>query len=198
MPDAASLAERMEKSLTERQEKWFASVREGLERETGRSLAEWAALARKCPESAHRKRLAWMKAEFGLGQNRASMVLNAAFPPESGWSKPDGLADALWADPALRAIHERVRAVALALPDVIVGQRKSFTAYSRRLQFCATRPVKQAVLLGLAVDPASDSALRPAGRTAWSERLLSEFTLSEPGDVTARVSEWVRAAWERS
>ncbi len=29
-------------SLTEQQQKWFASVREGLERETGRSLAQWA------------------------------------------------------------------------------------------------------------------------------------------------------------
>jgi hypothetical protein len=190
VPDAAS--------LTERQEKWFASVREGLERETGRTLAEWAALARACPESAHRKRLAWMKAEFGLGQNRASMVLNAAFPTASGWSKPDALADSLWTDPSARAVHETVSKVVLALPEVIVGQRKGFTAYSRRLQFCAARPLKQAVLLGLAVDPAADEALRPAGRTAWSERLLSEIVLSAPAEVTPRVAALVRAAWERS
>jgi hypothetical protein len=168
-------------SLTVRQKKWFASVREGLQRETGRSLDEWAALALACPETTHRKRLAWMKAEFGLGQNRAAMVLNAAFPPVSDWSQPDALAGALWADPQARAIHEALRAVVLALPEVIVGQRKGFTAYARRLQFCAARPVRQAVLLGLALDPAFDEALRPAGRSGWSERLLSELCCRLPG-----------------
>jgi hypothetical protein len=32
--------------LTERQKKWFASVREGLERDTGKSLEDWVAIAR--------------------------------------------------------------------------------------------------------------------------------------------------------
>ena len=190
MPDAAF--------LTEQQQKWFASVREGLERETGRSLAAWAEIARACPETAHRKRLAWMKAEHGLGQNRASLVLNAAFPPEEGWSKPEGLAEKLWTDPAARAIHEAIQAKVLALPDVIIGQRKGFTAYSRNFQFCAVRPVKQAVVLGLAVDPAADTCLRPRGRDAWSERLHSETTLLAPKAVTSRIAALLRMAWEAS
>ena len=33
-------------NLTERQQKWFASVRAGLERDTGRSLTEWVEIAR--------------------------------------------------------------------------------------------------------------------------------------------------------
>ncbi len=190
MPDAAF--------LTERQQKWFASVLEGLERETGRNLAEWVTLARACPETAHRKRLAWMKARHGLGQNRASMVLNAAFPPDSGWSKPDELGDALWADPAARAIHEAVRRLALALPDVVAGQRKGFTAYSRRLQFCALRPVKQAVRLGLAIAPDADGLLEAAKKEGWSERLHSVAVLASPEYVNERVAGWLRAAWERS
>ncbi len=189
MPDAAF--------LTERQQKWFASVLEGLERETGRNLAEWAELARACPETAHRKRLAWMKEQHGLGQNRASMVLNAAFPPASGWSKPDTLADPLWVDPAPRAIYEAVREMALALPDVVVGQRKGFTAYSRRLQFCALRPAKQAVRLGLAIEPDLDESLQAARREGWSERLHSVAVLASPEQVP-RVAPWLRAAWERS
>ena len=42
--------------LTPRQEKWFASVRASLERDTGKSLAEWVAIARKCPETKSRAR----------------------------------------------------------------------------------------------------------------------------------------------
>ncbi len=190
MPHAAS--------LTERQQKWFASVHAGLERETGRSLAEWAEIARACPETAHRKRLAWMKAQYGLGQNRASIVLNAAFPPESGGSEPTMLADALWADPAAQAIHQAVRRIALALPEVVEGQRKGFTAYLRRLQFCALRPARQAVRLGLAIEPDAHASLEPARREAWSERLHSVAVISSADSIPDPLPGWLRAAWERS
>jgi hypothetical protein len=128
--------------LTEQQRKWFASVRGGLEGETGRSLAEWVAIARTCPESAPRARLKWFKETHGLLQNRASYVLGEAFPAAAGWSEPDALRDALWSDPASRAIFEAVEALVLALPEIVVGQRKGFSAWSRKHQFAALRPVK--------------------------------------------------------
>jgi hypothetical protein len=184
--------------LTERQQKWFAAVHDGLERETGKTLAQWAELARACPETAHRKRLAWMKAEFGLGQNRASMVLNAAFPPAASWSKPDDLALALWTDPAARAVFEAVRDAALALPDVVMGQRKGFTAFSRQFQFAAVKPAKQSVVLGLAVAPDGRPDLQPAGREGWSERLLSRMVLPDRDAVTPGVRAYLRGSWEKS
>ena len=182
--------------LTERQAQWFASLRDGLERETGKTLAEWVELARACPESAHRKRLAWMKAQFGLGQNRASMVLNAAFPSVESWSEPEVLATALWADPGARAIHDAVRVAALGLPDVIVGQRRGFTAYSRGFQFAAVKPGKGGVLLGLAVPV--EEGLVVTGKNGWSDRLVSQVVLMDVAAVTPRVGAWLRAAWERS
>lgn len=190
MPDAAF--------LTPRQEKWFEAVRDGLEQETGKSLAAWAELARSCPETAHRKRLAWMKAEYGLGQNRASMVLNTAFPPDAGWSQADTLAANLWTDPEARAIHEAVRRSALDLPDTVTGQRKGFTAYSRHFQFCALRPVRGGVVLGLALSPDTDPALRARGKHPWSERLLSDLKLETAASVTGTLPALLRAAWERS
>ncbi len=190
MPDAAF--------LTHRQEKWFAAVRDGLEQETGKNLATWVEIARACPETAHRKRLAWMKAEHGLGQNRASIVLNAAFPPAAGWSEADTLAAKLWAAPTARAIHEAVRSSVLNLPGIVVGQRKGFTAYSRNFQFCALRPIRGGAVLGLALAPDADPALRPPGKHPWSERLLSDLPLATAASVPGRLSSLLRAAWERS
>jgi len=46
-------------TLTDRQRAWFASVREGLERDTGKSLEAWAQIALTCPQTAHRARLKW-------------------------------------------------------------------------------------------------------------------------------------------
>lgn len=185
--------------LTDRQEKWFAAVRAGLERETGRTVEQWAEIARHCPETAHRKRLAWMKAEYNLGQNHASMVLNAAFPPEASWSQPAALAEGLWANAEQKALFEAVRAVATALPDVVVGQRRSFTAFSRRVQFAALRPVKSGgVLLGLAVEPDVNPTLTAARRESWSERLKATLQISQVTQVTDDVGDLLRSAWERS
>ena len=105
-------------NLTERQEKWFASVRAGLERDTGKSMDEWVAIARTCPESAHRARLKWFKERHGLLQNRASQVLSAAFPPAMGWSDADGLIDTVWVDPEARDIFEAVSYTHLTLPTI--------------------------------------------------------------------------------
>jgi hypothetical protein len=184
--------------MTERQKSWMASVRATLERDTGRSLDQWAELARACPETAHRKRLAWMKAEHGLGQNMASLVLNAAFPGERGWDDADALADALWTDPAQRAVFEAVKAAATALPDVVTGQRKAFTAFSREFQFASLRPTKAGVRLGLAVEPDADARLVPPKNEGWSERLKGVLVLGAPDEVDATVEALLKAAWERS
>jgi hypothetical protein len=191
MPDPAH--------LTERQAKWFQSVRDGLERATGRSLDEWVQIARTCPEQAHRARLAWMKAHHGLGQNHASMVLNTAFPPDISWSNPDGLAEALWSDRHAEALFEAIRDCMTALPDVIVGQRKSFTAFSRKVQFAAVRPLKSGgVLLGLALDATASPRLAAAGRESWSERLKGVLSITRRDQIDADLLALVRQAWERS
>lgn len=175
--------------LTERQKAWFASVAEGLERETGRSLDQWIEIARACPETKHRARLGWFKEVHGLGQNRASIVLNAAFPAD----RPPS--DALWCDPAAASLFMAVKAEILRLPDVLVGERKSFTAFSRNVQFAAARPDKSGLVLGLALPP--DDALQPATRASWSERLTGQVRIEAVGQIET-LRDPIRRAWERS
>jgi hypothetical protein len=191
MPDTSAA------HLTDRQQAWFVSLRAGLERDTGRTLEQWAEIARACPETKHRARLAWLKAEHGLAQNRASIVLNAAFPPEAGWSEPEALAEALWKTPATRALIDAVKQAMATLPDVITGQRKGFTAFSRKVQFAAARPDKEALLLGLAVPPDAAPGLVPPGKAGWSDRLKSQARIITPEDI-APLMPAIRQAWEAS
>ena len=183
--------------LTERQRAWFASLREGLERDTGKSLDEWVEIAKTCPETRPRARLAWFKAEHGLAQNRASLVLSAAFPPEVGWDDPEALADALWTDPAARALLDAVKAAMAELPDVITGQRKAFTAFSRNYQFAAARPQGDTLVLGLAVSPDAAATLEPPARAGWSDRLKSQARIASTADI-AVLKGAIRRAWEAS
>ena len=188
-----------EANLTPRQQKWFASVRAGLERDTGKTLARWVAIARTCPERAHRARLEWFKANHGLLQNRASLVLSEAFERRVAWDEPEKLIDALWSDLAARSIFEAVDAAGRAAPDVVRSARKSFTAWSCRVQFAALRPVRGGqAMLGLALTPDCAPRLEPPRNESWSERLKARTTLSSAGDVDAEIVALLEAARERS
>ncbi|THD53364.1 DUF4287 domain-containing protein [Phenylobacterium sp.] len=186
--------------LSPRQEKWFASVQASLERDTGKSLDEWVAIAKTCPETRPRARAAWLKANYGLLQNRAMHVLNVAFPSEiGGWAQGDTLRTALWTDPASRAILEAVQAAATVLPNVVMGQRKQFTAFSREFQFASVRPMKGGkAMLGLALTPDADPRLEAPKNESWSERLKARLLLDDPKQVDPSVKALLRAAWERS
>lgn len=193
-------AENGPEHLTERQKKWFASVRESLERDTGKSLDDWAAIARTCPETKPRARLAWFKDHHGLGQNRASYVLSVAFPSERPtWDNPDEARAALWTDPASLAILEALEAAVAGFDGLVIGQRKTYSAWSREFQFAAAKPVKGGMaVLGLAVAPDASPRLSEPKNESWSERLKAKLALASPADVDDEVRALLKAAFERS
>src|SRR5688572_6360101 len=142
--------------LTERQKKWFESVRATFVRDTGKTLEEWVEIARTSPETKAKAREKWFKDVHGLGVNRAATVLSVAFPAEIGWDEPEKLRAALWKDPASEAILARLEAAVRQLPDTTTGHRKGFSAFSRKVQMAAARPLKGGhAMLGLAVDPSA-------------------------------------------
>jgi hypothetical protein len=187
-------------NMSEWQRKYFATGRANFEKRTGRSMDEWVAIAKTCPETAHRARLKWFKDNYGLLQNSASWVLSSAFPSEEGsWREPEKLRAALWTDPASTAIFEAVERRVKALPEISSGQRKGYSAWSRKVQFVAVRPIRGgAARLGLAVDPAASSRLVPAKNEGWSERLKAAMPLASPSEVDGEVEALLKAAWERS
>jgi len=186
--------------LTEQQQKWFASVRANLERETGKTLEQWVELVRReCPETRPKARNDWLKATYGIGQNRAATIFGVAFPAEMGWDDAAGLRAALWSDPASTAILTALEAAIADLPDVVTGQRKGYTAWSRKSQFAAAKPLKNGgVVLGLALTPDASPGLAEPRNEGWSERLKAKLVLSAANAVDDTVQALLRAASERS
>jgi hypothetical protein len=194
------MAETKPQGLTEQQQKWFASVRANLERETGKTLEDWVEIVRReCKETKPRARADWLKATYGIGQNRAASIFSVAFPSEMGWDDADGLRQALWTDPASTAILEAVEAAVAEFDGLVTGQRKAFTAWSRKAQFAALKPAKggQAVL-GLAVATDASPRLAEPKNEGWSDRLKAKLVLTATADVNDEVRTLLRAAWERS
>lgn len=186
--------------LTERQKKWFASVQASLERDTGKTLEQWVEIVRRdCKETKPKARVDWLKANHGLGVNRAAHILGAAFPSELGWDDADGLRAALWADPASTAILATIEAAVADFPGLVNGQRKAFTAWSNKVQFAAAKPMKGGtVSLGLALTPDTSPRLSEPKNESWSERLKAKLALASPAEVDDEVKALLKAAWDRS
>jgi hypothetical protein len=186
-------------NLTERQAKYFASLRASLQAATGRSLDEWVAIARTCPETRHRARLKWFKDHHGLLQNRASYVLSQAFGGSSAWSEPEALVAALWVEPSAQAVFLAVDKQAQSLPGSVRTARKGYTAWSRQFQFAAARPLKGGgVVLGLALPAGYAFGLEAPKSETWSERLKSRLLLSTTEDVNDQLAHLLKAAWQQS
>jgi hypothetical protein len=186
--------------LTERQKKWFASVQASLERDTGKTLEQWVEIVRRdCKETRPKARVDWLKANHGLGVNRAAHILSVAFPSELGWDDAAGLRAALWTDPASTAILEAIEAAVAGFPGLVTGQRKAFTAWSSKVQFAAAKPVKGGtVSLGLALTPDASPRLSEPRNESWSERLKAKLALASPAEVDDEVKALLKAAFERS
>jgi len=185
--------------LTERQQKWFATVEANFEKATGRPVAVWVDILKGCPETRPRAQAAWLKATHGIGANHAAHILSAAQPREAmGWDDAEALRAALWAEPRSLAILEAIERAAAGVDGVISGQRKGYTAFSRDVQFAATRPLKGGrALLGLKLEPSASPRLSEAvRRESWSERLTAVIELDGPGAVSDEIARLFVAAAE--
>lgn len=188
----------MADNLTERQKKWFASVQASLVRDTGKTLAEWVAIARTCPATTPKARADWLRTEYGLGVNRAAQILHEAFPPEVGWDDVAKLRELLWTDGASLALLQKLEAVVAKIDGVVPTQRKGFTAWSRKVQFAAAKPIKGGqMLLGLAIAP-SGKRLVAAAKESWSERLKAKLVIASESEIDRDVIAWIQQAADRS
>ena len=86
------------------------------------------------------------------------------------------------------------------LPDMTPGQRKPYTAFSRKVQMAAARPIRGGhALAGFAVEPSADPRLSPRGKSeSWGDRLKGQMLLAWAEQVDASIEALLKRAWERS
>lgn len=185
--------------LTPRQQKWFATIRANFAAQTGKPIEAWVRIVRAdCPASTPKARVAWLKDQHGIGVNHSAHILAEAFPEGPGWDDAEELRAALWKDPASQAILVAIERAAEGLADLVEGQRKSFTSFSRDVQFAAVRPLKGGkALLGLKLDPSASPRLQPLTRKeSWSERLVATVELSAPEEVDSEIKQLIAEAYK--
>lgn len=178
-------------------ERALQSMYANLEANTGRSMADWAALARATGIDRHAELVAHMKGEYGLSYGYANQIAlvtrrAAAGPPASG----DPI-DAVFggAKAALRPIHDRIVEIARSFGEDVEVAPKQTTSLRRHRQFaCITPSSGRRIELGIQLKGAVETArLRPSkGMTSHS------VAIAELADVDDELVGWLRAAYEAS
>jgi hypothetical protein len=174
-----------------------------LPEKTGKGLEEWLALLRAKGPKGKKERVAWLKAEHGLGHYQAHWVVEEAEgTADYAEDTSDDLIDAQFAGrkAGLRPVLDAVLAVARGLgPDVRVEPCKTYVPLIRRRQFAVVKAATATrVDLGLALP-----GYKPGGRLravssalGGSGRITHVIPLSTPADVDDEVAGWVRRAYE--
>jgi hypothetical protein len=189
-------------TITERQQRWFASVEASLERDTGKTLEQWVKIAKTCPETTPKKRADWLREKYGLGVNRAAHVLHTAFPPAgASWDDPEALLDQLWKEKEGRAIYEAVaRMVRKEFPNAIIGPRKTFVSFARKIQFAGIVPGPKgsgSAELGLPLPVSTSKRLSPMKKRPWAEKHSAILVLKTPKDVDAEAKRLLALAYAK-
>jgi hypothetical protein len=185
-----------------------------LREKTGRTLEEWIELIRiEYPDEsrgAARHRTAWLKSEYGLGTDNATLLAEAAeglgrerWDPDAYLAAaPNHVAAMFGGKKAhLEPIYLSILGLGLGLgDDVRVSPTRTFVPLYRRHVFAQIKPTTQTRIdLGLALgDTQPDERLIDTGGLARRDRITHRIAIHRLDEVDAAVERWLRAAYERA
>jgi hypothetical protein len=186
--------------MTERSAKWMEGVVANCEKNTGRSLEQWARLARGAKLTDAGQARAWAR-DQGLSIVYATAVTQALFS-EATSGDDEALVEGQYSGPkaALRPIYEAVVKAARKLgADVEVMPRKSQVTLSREKSFAVLRAAAKdrvEVLLKLSGTVATKRLVAiPKAMTSDPTHVVRLHALKE---VDRELTGWLRAAYQRA
>ena len=183
-------------------EEGMASLHRNLLEKTGKSIDEWAGLARKTGLGKHKDLVAHLKADHGLSHGYANQIaLKALAPLDAPKAGGDDLVDAQYAGAkaALRAIHDALCAAVQAFgPDVEFAPKKAYVSLRRSKQFGLIQPSTATRLdVGLIL-----KGVEPLGRLEASGSFNAMFThrvkVGTLAEVDAELIAWLRRAYDEA
>jgi hypothetical protein len=153
-------------------DKALATQLANIEKRSGKSLAELAAIIAKSGLTKHGELVAMLKADLGLGHGDANTVVHkvkqAATPAPAANADP---LDAIYsgASAPLRAIHERLMADIHTFGTFEIAPKKSYVSLRRKKQFAMLGPGTKTML--------------EVGLNAKREELGAGFSKQPPGGM---------------
>ncbi|MBK8468876.1 MAG: DUF5655 domain-containing protein [Candidatus Phosphoribacter sp.] len=169
-----------------------------IERDTGRSVAEWGDIVRSAGLERHGQILAFLKAEHSLTHGNANALALAVRALEAGPVGDEDLLAQQYAGPkaALRPTYEEIVTIAQGLgDDVVVSVKKTGVSLRRRKQFALVEaPSSRRVRLGLNLTGTPPTE-RLRARTGMCTHAVD---IADPDDVDDEVATWLHQAYQQA
>ena len=182
--------------MTEQSAKWMHGVVANCEKNTGKPLAQWVALARKAKLADLKAARAWGKTQ-GLSVVYTTAVSDLLFP--SIKEDDAGLVDAQYvgAKTALRPIYDALIAAIRKFGKYVeIMPRKSQVTCSRTKSFAVIRPAtKDRVDVALRLAGAKATPRLVANRGAGSSDPSHTVGVRTTKEVDRELIGWLRAAY---
>lgn len=179
------------------------AIERNLPAKTGKTLAQWAALAKRDGPGDRKARVAWLRREHGLGGTTAMLIAYAAEGrrPADDYADGDALVAAMYSGKKteLRPLHEAALSAARRLgTDVTASARKTYVSLVRKRQFAALQPsTSDRVDLGLVLPGVRARGRLEATTTVGGGRVTHRIALRARKDVDAFVRRWLKEAYDR-
>ena len=184
-------------------EKALETQIQNIQKKTGKTLAELAALVKASGLTKHGEIRDMLKRDLGLGHGDANTLVHTVLKSDgesaakaAGASTDDVLSE-IYAGPkaALRPIHEKLMAAIGKFGEFEIAPKKGYVSLRRNKQFAMIGPAtKTQVELGLNMKGVAPTdrliALPPGGMCQYKVRLSQEI------EVDAEVIQWVKTAYD--
>ena len=184
-------------------EKALATQLANIEKRSGKSLAELAALIQSSGLARHGELVTMLKTSLGLGHGDANTLVHHVLKTDGQSAataqglSPDQVADQLYTGPraALRPIHDRVMAAIRKLGAFEEAPKKTYVSLRRKKQFTMIGPATNTrVEVGLnmkGVKPTERLQELPAGQMC-----NYKVKLTDAKEVDAELIAWIKTAYE--
>lgn len=181
----------------------MATMAANLKSLTGKSVEQWAALARKSGPGTHGKLVAWLKAEHGLTHGYANLIAHATFKSDATSKAAAGddlIGEMFRSDKAaLRPIFDALLVKILAFgSDIEQVPKKGYLSLRRTTQFATLHPstaTRFDVGIKLKGTPAA-GRLEAAG--SWNGMVTHRVRLASKAEVDKELIAWLRAAYDQA
>lgn len=191
-------------------EEMAKTMAENLKKNTGKSLAQWAKVAKGSGLTKHGEVVKFLKAEHGLTHGYANLVaheakgsVGVASGKKTSASEGEDLVAAQYAGAKadLRPIHDAlIKKVKAFGKDVEISPKKSYVSLRRSKQFALIQPsTKTRVDLGIQLKAAPKKAterLEPSG--SFNSMVSHRVRLEGVKDVDAEVVAYLREAYDKA
>jgi hypothetical protein len=182
-------------------DKALATQLANIEKRTGKSLTELAAIIRKSGLTKHGEIRDMLKNDLGMGHGDANTLVHTVLRPDgatqAAGKSGDAVLDEIYAGPkaAFRPIHEKLMAAIRAFGDFEIAPKKGYVSLRRKKQF---------VMIGPKTNTRFEVGIN-AKELKKSARLLEQpkgsmcnyiVNLTDAKEVDSELIAWIKSAYE--